>query len=157
MSRRESTHEASRPSTRHATARSTGTLEGATPLASAASPQMLTAVSPQHAWCNQLKSIGVAEVGALRSSDGKWGTAAKDVASTSQEAATSSRPTGRESSVDRILMSSVKQHTYTYAPSRLPFTLEKARSPYVPVAGGVDERVQVEPPKLKNKIEHQSP
>jgi hypothetical protein len=137
-------HQDARPSTRlgsTSTAHRTGTREEAASPASAASPIMLTAVSPKHAWREQLKSAGASEVFALR--DGKWSAAAKATMPTAQDARSSDCPAGRESSVDRILKSSVKQHTFAYAPFRLPFTLEAARSPYEMSASGIDQPVQI--------------
>jgi hypothetical protein len=114
----------------------------ATP-SSAAAPAMLSAVSPQQAWREQLKSANAAEPRAVL--DGKWAGAAK-AGKEEQEARQqprSRRANVTESSVDRILQSSIKQHTYAYAPNRQPLSLEVSRSPYELSARGFDEPVQI--------------
>ncbi len=114
--------------------------ERVAPKSSAAPTPLLSAVSPQHAWCEQLKKVGATDNSVLR--DGKWIIAAQEVTPTGQVERSAAQTTDNGSSVDRILKSSVKHHTYTYAPSRPPFTLETARSPYAS-SGGADERVRI--------------
>jgi hypothetical protein len=111
----------------------------ATP-SSAAAPAMLSAVSPQQAWREQLKSANADEPRAVL--DGKWADAAK-AGKEEQEARPPPRSRRTESSVDRILQSSIKQHTYTYAPNRQPLSLEVSRSPYELSARGFDAPVQI--------------
>ena len=106
----------------------------------APAPVLLTAVSPQQAWNEQLS----------RSVTGRAPTASKSKRSaapldaTTREAATgtvSTTATG-VSSVDKILSSSIKQHSFSFAPSRLPPSLETCRAPYEP-PGGIVDPVQI--------------
>ena len=101
---------------------------------------MLAAVSPQQAWREQLKCANAAEPRVLL--DGKWAVAAK-AGKEEQEARPPPRSRRAESSVDRILQSSIKQHTYAYAPNRQPLSLEDSRSPYELSARGFDEPIQL--------------
>ncbi len=118
-----------------------------TPTASASSeppPALLTAVSPQQAWKEQLKSAGaVGNKGPIATSrDGKRGTTVKLLTTTGQSKHTLAAPKAGESSVDRILSSSIKQHTFSYAPFRVPPSLEIARAPYEP-PNGISDPVQI--------------
>ncbi len=114
----------------------------AAPAASAALPGMLVAVSPQQAWSKQLARGGAAESDVRRShaasSDCKRGDLATSAAASALELHGAFQATSSESSVDRILKSSVKQHTYTYAPLRPPPTLESVRAPYQAQRGIAD-------------------
>jgi hypothetical protein len=112
----------------------------AAPAASATLPGMLVAVSPQRAWSKQLTRAVAAESDSRRSPatasrDGKRDAPANIAAATALEPRGAPRLQSSESSVDRILKSSVKQHTYAYAPLRPPPSLESARSPYDPPRG----------------------
>jgi len=126
---------------------STATAAPTTPTASASSappPALLTAVSPQHAWSEQLKRAGAADNrGPISTSrQGKRGTSVSVLTTTGQPKHASPGPKVRESSVDRILSSSIKQHTFSHAPFRVPPSLEAARSPYEP-PNGISDPVQI--------------
>lgn len=111
------------------------TSNAAAPALSPASPAVLTAIPPQQAWMRQLVKAGAADTrpshtasnGRKRESDG-----AATASATAAETWTAASSKNNESSVDRILKSCVKQHSYTYASSRMQPSLEVARSPYVP-------------------------
>jgi hypothetical protein len=126
---------------------SASTAAPTTPTASASSappPALLTAVSPQQAWSEQLKRAGAADNrGPISTSrEGKRGASVSVLTTTGQPKHASPGPKVRESSVDRILSSSIKQHTFSHAPFRVPPSLEAARSPYEP-PNGINDPVQI--------------
>ena len=136
-----------RPSTRGGCSTATAPpSKASTCAASAALPEMLTAVPPQQAWSQQLARAGASDHkrshAHTASRDVKRDATAQAAAASGREQRAAPRTKCGESSVDRILKSSVKQHTYSYAPLRPPPSLELARSPYDP-PGGIADPVQI--------------
>lgn len=111
-----------------------------------AASAILTAIPPQQAWVKQLVRAGAADIrpshaasnGRKKESDG---SSIATAPATAPEMLRSASSKSIDSAVDRILKSSVKQHSYTYASSRIQPSLEVARSPYAPP--GSPDAVQI--------------
>jgi hypothetical protein len=131
-----------RPSTRKGSS-SAATAVRATSTTSESSA-LLTAVPPQQAWSEQLfhSGGGVSRKTVLTLKEGQDGHPQAVFDATGCRHGSNQDPKLKESSVDRILRSSVKQHTYTYAPHRTPTSFETLRSAYQPL-GGADDAVQI--------------
>ncbi len=133
-----------RPSTRGGCSTATASpSKASTCAASAALPEMLTAVPPQQAWSQQLARAGASDHKRSHAhTASREGKRDATVPASGREQRATPRTKCSESLVDRILKSSVKQHTYSYSPLRPPPSLELARSPYDP-PGGITDPVQI--------------